>query len=132
MLFCGQVRAAAAAVSSGPSRTFCCRAKGNLRVETSSDAPHSPGPISFLLRNGTETGGDGRKRNYEVRSRELAAFVGHPLPQMPHRVADTAFFSCASCPRNRKNGADAHCGRRKRRFKCTPLPSVGRNSQVLA
>jgi hypothetical protein len=42
------------------------RAKGNVRVETHSEAPAAPGPISFLLRNGTETGGDGRKRTYEV------------------------------------------------------------------
>jgi len=43
------------------------KAKGNVRVETSSDAPGAPGPISFILRNGTESGGDGRKRIYELR-----------------------------------------------------------------
>jgi hypothetical protein len=45
---------------------FSPRAKGNLRVETPMDPLAAPGPISFLLRNGTETGGDGRKRTYEV------------------------------------------------------------------
>jgi hypothetical protein len=42
------------------------RAKGNLRVETPLDPLPAPGPISFVLRNGTESGGDGRKRTYEV------------------------------------------------------------------
>lgn len=53
----------------GPAGVCCSadKAKGNIRVETAMDAPAAPGPISFILRNGTDSGGDGRKRNYELR-----------------------------------------------------------------